>query len=110
MESEGRRRPRYPFIAVAQVTESQSGAVLEARTSDLGDNGCYVDTINPLPQGTVISIQITHQDQVFVARGLVARPSEHGDGRHIHRPRIRLRNLARNLAARSSWRKFILEL
>lgn len=72
MESERRRRPRYPFIAVTQVTESQSGTVLEARTSDLGVNGCYVDTINPLPQGTVISIQITHQDQVFVARGLVA--------------------------------------
>lgn len=72
MESEGRRRPRYPFIAVAQVTESQSSAVLEARTSDLGDNGCYVDALNPLPQDTVISIQITHQDQVFVARGLVA--------------------------------------
>jgi len=34
-----------------------------ASTSDLGSNDCYLDTINPLPQGTVIRIQITYQDK-----------------------------------------------
>jgi len=72
MESERRRSSRYPFFAPAELTESTSGAQLEAATSDLGSNGCYLDTINPLPQGTIISIQITYQGQVFAAGGVVA--------------------------------------
>ncbi len=72
MESERRRSPRYPFFAPAQLTESPSGARLKASTSDLGSNGCYLDTISPLPLGTIISIQITYQGQVFAAGGVVA--------------------------------------
>ena len=72
MVLERRRSPRYPFFAPAQLTESTSGARLEAATSDLGSKGCYLDTTNPLPQGTIVSIQITYQEQVFAARGVVA--------------------------------------
>jgi hypothetical protein len=72
MESERRRSPRYPFFAPAQLTESPSGARLKASTSDLGSNGCYLDTISPLPLGTIISIHITYQGQVFAAGGVVA--------------------------------------
>jgi len=72
MESERRGSPRYPFHASVELTESTSGARLKACTSDLGSNGCYLDTINPLPQGTILSIQITFQGQVFVAGGVVA--------------------------------------
>jgi len=92
MESERRRSPRYPFFAAAELTESTSGARLEAATSDLGSNGCYLDTINPLPQGTIISIQITYQGQVFAAGGVVAHfASQHGNGRELYCPRIGLR-------------------
>ena len=72
MEMERRRWPRYPFIAAVEVRELQSGTSLNARTSDIGANGCYVDTINPLPKGATISIQITHQGKVLVAKGTVA--------------------------------------
>jgi hypothetical protein len=72
MESGRRRSPRYPFYAAAELTESTSGARLGACTSNLGSNGCYLDTIKPLPLGTIISIQITHQGQVFAAGGVVA--------------------------------------
>src|SRR6267378_2723918 len=72
MVSERRRAPRYPFFAPAELTESTSGARLEAATSDLGSNGCYLHTMNPLPQGATISIQITYQGQVFAAGGVVA--------------------------------------
>src|SRR6267142_3049590 len=72
METERRLSSRYPFFAPAELTESTSGAQLEAATSDLGSNGCYLDTISPLPQGTIISIQITYECQVFAARGVVA--------------------------------------
>jgi hypothetical protein len=72
MESERRRSSRYPFIAPAELTEATSGARLKASTSDLGSTGCYLDTMNPLPQGTVISIQIIYQGQGFAAGGVVA--------------------------------------
>ena len=72
MVSERRRSPRYPFFAPAQLTDSTSDARLETATSDLGSKGCYLDTANPLPQGTIVSIQITYQGQVFAARGVVA--------------------------------------
>jgi hypothetical protein len=72
MKSERRRSPRYPFLAAAELTDSTSGARLKACTSNLGSNGCYLDTINPLSLGTIISIQITHQGQVFAAGGVVA--------------------------------------
>jgi hypothetical protein len=72
MEPERRRSPRFPFFASAELTESTSGARLETSTNDLGSNGCYLDTIHPLPPGTIISIQITYQGQVFAAGGVVA--------------------------------------
>jgi len=67
MVSERRQSQRYPFFAVAELTEPTSGVRLEAATNELGCNGCYLDTVNPLPQGTIISIQITYQGQAFAA-------------------------------------------
>jgi hypothetical protein len=71
MEPERRRAARYPFLAAAELTEPTSGARLEVSTSDLGPNGCYLDTTHPLPQGTIISIQITYQGQIFTAGAVV---------------------------------------
>jgi len=72
MESERRRSARYPFLAAAGLSVSTSGARLEISTSNLGPNGCYLDTINPLPQGTIVNIQSTYQGQVFAAGGAIA--------------------------------------
>jgi len=72
MEYERRQWSRYQFLAAAELTESTFGARLKASTRDLGFHGCYLDTIHPLPRGTMITIQITCQGQVFVAWGVVA--------------------------------------
>lgn len=72
MGNERRGSPRYPFFASAELTESASGVRMQVRTSDLGSNGCFIDTINPLPPGTIINIQITYQEKVFTAGGVVA--------------------------------------
>jgi hypothetical protein len=72
MESEQRRSPRYPFYAPAELTESTAATPTTAQTSNLGSNGCFLDTGNPLPAGTIVNIQITYQGQVFAARGVVA--------------------------------------
>lgn len=72
MESERRNSIRYPFIAAAEVTDSETGTLLMARTCDLSSDGCYLDKINPLLLGTVIKIQITYEGQVFAAKSVVA--------------------------------------
>jgi PilZ domain len=72
MESEHRGSTRYPFHAPAELTESTSAAPTRGYTSNLGFNGCFLDTSNPLPAGTIVSIQITYHGQVFAAGGVVA--------------------------------------
>jgi hypothetical protein len=49
---------RGPLVASAEVTELRSGALLSARTSELGLGGCYVDALNPFPEGTLVGLQI----------------------------------------------------
>ena len=71
MDSERRRVPRYPIIADAEVTEIASEAKLSARTSDLSAGGCFLDMINPSPEGTEIVVRISRADTTFTARGKV---------------------------------------
>src|ERR1700743_3738143 len=66
-----RRSPRFPFIAAAQVTETRTEARLAPRTTDISREGCYLDMLNPLPTGTRLKINVTHQNQQFDAVGRV---------------------------------------
>jgi hypothetical protein len=71
MESERRQAPRYPFIAEAEVTEISSDTKFIAKTSDLSIGGCFLDMLNPSPQGTDIRVRISHNDTTFTALGRV---------------------------------------
>jgi len=71
MDAERRRAPRYPIIADAEVTEIASETKLAAKTSDLSVGGCFLDTLNPSPEGTDIAVRISHADTSFTARGRV---------------------------------------
>src|SRR5258707_14590145 len=71
MGTERRRAPRYPIIAEAKVTEIASETTLSARTSDLSLGGCFLDMLNPSPEGTEIVVRISYADTTFTARGRV---------------------------------------
>jgi hypothetical protein len=71
MEQKQRCEPRYPFIADAELLEESSGARMSSRTSDLSLNGCYVDTINPLPDGTLVHLRIFNETHAFEAPATV---------------------------------------
>jgi hypothetical protein len=71
MDHDRRRAPRYPFIADAEVTEIASETKLSAKTSDLSAGGCFLDMLNPSPEGTEIVVRISHADTTFAARGKV---------------------------------------
>ena len=71
MDSERRRAPRYLIIADAEITEIASETKLSARTSDLSVGGCFLDMLNPSPEGTEIAVRISRADATFTARGRV---------------------------------------
>jgi len=66
-----RTHPRYKFMAAVEVVAVESGARIETRVHDLSQQGCYVDTNNALPLGTVTDVRITKGAQLFEARARV---------------------------------------
>ena len=68
---ERRNAPRYAMVLAAEVVELPRGARLSARTSDISRTGCYVDTLNPVPQGSRVRIRFTHHGEVFEGVGSV---------------------------------------
>ena len=67
MTEERRCEPRFPFIASAQVEDESSGSRLPSRISDISLHGCYVDIINPFPNGTPVRVKIFTETHEFEA-------------------------------------------
>jgi hypothetical protein len=51
------------FICHAELIDLRVGARISARTADLSSQGCYIDTLNPLPIGTPVRLQLTKNDE-----------------------------------------------
>jgi len=66
-----RIHPRYEFTAAVEVLAAESGARIETRVRDLSQQGCYVDTSDALPLGTVTDVRIKKGAQRFEARARV---------------------------------------
>ena len=66
-----RIHPRYEFTAAVEVLAADSGARIETRVRDLSQQGCYVDTSDVLPLGTVTDVRIKKGAQRFEARARV---------------------------------------
>jgi hypothetical protein len=63
---------RCPLVAVAVVAELSSGIqLLSAQTSEFGLGGCYIDTLNPLPEGMLVQVRILRDNGVFEANAKV---------------------------------------
>jgi hypothetical protein len=68
---EKRRTPRYPFIAVAEITDAASGAQLNSQVAELSLNGCYIDMLNTLPVNTKVTLKIFADSECFEATASV---------------------------------------
>jgi c-di-GMP-binding flagellar brake protein YcgR len=66
-----RIHPRYEFIAAVEVVAAESGARIKTRVRDLSQQGCYVDTSDALPLGTVTDVRIAKGTELFEARARV---------------------------------------
>lgn len=62
---------RCPFVASAEVTEPSSDTRLSARTSELGLGGCYIETLNPFAEGTLVQLRIVRDQGVFESKAKV---------------------------------------
>ena len=71
MDSERRRSPRYQFVADTEIAEITSNKRLGGRSSDLRSGGCFLDMLNPSPEGTEIRVTVHHASASFTALGRV---------------------------------------
>src|SRR5579863_8951042 len=62
---------RCTLVAAAEVTEPNSGARISGRTSELAMRGCYIDALNPLPEGTIVYLRILRDQGTFEAKAKV---------------------------------------
>jgi hypothetical protein len=70
-----RRTPRYPCSASAEL--ARDGSVELARVTELSRYGCYLETSSSLPAGTLVTLKIVDNGQLFeaTAKVLYSRPS-----------------------------------
>ena len=63
---------RCPFVASAEVTElSSETRRISGRTSELGLGGCYINTLDPFPKGTLVQLRILRGQRVFETKAEV---------------------------------------
>jgi PilZ domain len=66
-----RVHPRVAKILATEIVELPRGAKLQVRTSDVSRSGCYVDTLNAIPEGSHVLVRMNYRKEVFEATGRV---------------------------------------
>ncbi|HLZ91825.1 MAG TPA: PilZ domain-containing protein [Candidatus Acidoferrum sp.] len=77
MRKEQRRTPRYTFIASAELIEQKTDVRIATRVSELGLHGCYLDMMNPFPQGTLVLVKIFAGEEFFHAKAKIVYVQPH---------------------------------
>ena len=57
--AEKRSCPRYPFSPAVEAIDDQASIRIMGRVSDISRNSCYMDTINPPAEKSIVSLVIT---------------------------------------------------
>jgi len=68
---ERRSAARAPFVATTEIIDVHTGERCRVRTADLSTRGCYIDTLNPLPLGATVRLQIEKEEDAVEFRGRV---------------------------------------
>lgn len=56
---DGEKRQGARSFAIAEVTFDHKGMRFQGRINDLSLGGMYIDTINPLPEGSTVGFQFS---------------------------------------------------
>jgi hypothetical protein len=87
---ERRSGVRQLFVTSADIIDVRTDARSRMRTADLSTQGCYIDTLNPLPLDATVRLQIQKENVTMELRCRVI--SSHpgsGDGAGFRRNRAR---------------------
>jgi hypothetical protein len=68
---EKRRTPRIPFVAVAELADTESGTQATGQVSELSAYGCYVEILSTLAIDTTVTIKIFAEAECFEAKAKV---------------------------------------
>jgi hypothetical protein len=68
---------RCPFVASAEVTDLSSETRISARTSELSVGGCYIETLNPFAEGTLVSLRVLRDQGIFETKAKVVYSHQH---------------------------------
>jgi hypothetical protein len=67
------RPPRHAIRADAQISDSLSGRLIIAETSDVSVGGCYIETSDPLEVRSTVRVQLSFNGSIISAYGDVVR-------------------------------------
>jgi hypothetical protein len=70
-EKDRRWSERFPFSAIAEVMDRQSGTRMAVRIADISREGCYADALNGFPTGAQVILTIRHADLEFKTPAMV---------------------------------------
>jgi hypothetical protein len=68
---ERRRQARHPLTVTVEAVEPKSKTKIQGRTSDLSRAGCYVDTTNSFPSGSIVEVRLIKGKRLFEAQAEV---------------------------------------
>ena len=77
MDNERRLSPRFSFIANGELREENTDTRLTTRVSEISKTGCYLDMMNPLPNGTPFRLSIAAGGEIFQAQAKIIYAVEH---------------------------------
>jgi hypothetical protein len=66
-----RSTPRYPFSTGGEAFDTQANVRVTGRLSDIGRNGCYMDTISPFAVDAAIALAVTKEGRTFKTKAKV---------------------------------------
>jgi CheY-like chemotaxis protein len=69
--SQLRKIPRYPFSATTEMIDGESAVCLSGRVAEISRKGCYMDSLNTLPVGTVRKVRIFRDSGTFMTSGKI---------------------------------------
>jgi hypothetical protein len=69
--SESRATPRYSLVLSAEMSVENAGPTASARISDISMGGCYIDSANTFPAGTIMHLRLSQQGETFESKARV---------------------------------------
>ena len=66
-----REGPRYTFLALMELTDTEGVMCIEGRLREISSKGCYVNTQSTFPANTALRVVIARDEETFTSNGTV---------------------------------------